>query len=164
MSDDDGRTGAIKLQERLQGARRRPLVKSGGPRALFALQQLALALEPPTVAGYRTVLLDDAMARHEDCNGIAGDRLGYLSRIARAQFGCHSAVVRHLAHGHFAQHRPDTDLIRRPAQIKRNAGNKTRLFDCASRVFDNTAQSVLAVNDVGLLEANTQRLFDFGVV
>jgi hypothetical protein len=70
------------------------LVKLGGLRALFALQQLALALETPTVAGDRAALLDDAMARHQDRNGIAGDRLGYLSSVARAQLGCHIAVVR----------------------------------------------------------------------
>src|SRR4029077_18458401 len=81
------------------------------------------------------------------------------SRASRVpQLGCHIAVVRHLAQGYFAQHRPYTDLIRRPAQIKRDARIKTRVFDCASHVFDETAQSVLAVNDVGLLEASTQRL------
>src|SRR5690348_2067681 len=92
-------------------------VKLEGPRALFARQQLALALNAPTVAGDRAVLLDDAMARHQDCNGIAGNRLGYLSSVMRAQFGRHSTVVRHLTHGYCAQHRPDTDLIGCPTQI-----------------------------------------------
>ena len=63
----------------------------------------------------------------------------WIALIA-ALLGPALGVALMIAHGNRAQHRPDTDLIGRTAQIEWNGGIETRLFESPVHLFEDTRQ------------------------
>src|SRR5580693_1689245 len=65
----------------------------------LARQQFALALDAPSIARDRSVLLDDTMAWHKHGDRVGRDCLGHVSGVGRAEFGRERAVADRLANG-----------------------------------------------------------------
>lgn len=133
--------------------------RSKFPRLLLARQQGALALDAPAIARDRTVLPDDAVARNNDGDRIAGDRFRHLPRVVRAQSGGERAIGRRLAGGDLPKHLPDLDLIERAAQIQRQIAVGRGVVDHAGHGFDNAGQLFLPALDIGIGKADAQRIF-----
>src|SRR2546423_5824923 len=65
---------------------------------LLSDEERPLAVYTPAVARNRAILLDDAVARHEDRDRVGADRLGDLAGVACAELRRQVAVIRRLAH------------------------------------------------------------------